>query len=293
MHLKSEALWDRHLSSPGHAHNLKARNDAPPTNKKRKVDTGEDDEAFDPLPKKAKSTGGVAAGVNGENEDGAERSINRDDHDQTNGRTEQIEDHQIAPVTAALPSRSATFSDSQIKPPTEPYPPVADSTEPVPKDSTVDEDEWAAFERDVATPPPETAGYNATVLAEATISAAPMTAAQLQAQSGEESSQQRRALKEAEIEGEQEDAARRLEEEFDEMEEYENRVKRLKEKRESLRRLAEQETSQSLDSHSATRDDDDTPGGHFESKNHEEEEEGEEEDTDDDSNDDWDGWRLR
>lgn len=99
------------------------------------------------------------------------------------------------------------------------------------ENGTIDENEWAAFERDVATPPPETSALTA----EATITAAPLSAAELAAQSREQASLQRKTLREAEIEGEKEDAARQMEEEFDEMAELEERVKRLREKREQLR----------------------------------------------------------
>lgn len=98
----------------------------------------------------------------------------------------------------------------------------------------IDEDEWAAFERDVATPPPDLFAP-AALTAAATISAAPMTAAEIAAQSREQASLQGRERREAEVEGEKEDAARALEDEFDEMEGLEERVRRLREKREELR----------------------------------------------------------
>ena len=107
----------------------------------------------------------------------------------------------------------------------------------------IDEDEWAAFERDVATPPPDPSAPSA-LTASATISAAPMTAAELAAQSREQASLQPRENREAEVEGEKEDAARALEEEFDEMEELEERVRRLREKREELRRKRATETEE-------------------------------------------------
>ena len=98
----------------------------------------------------------------------------------------------------------------------------------------IDEDEWAAFERDVATPPPDPTALSA-LTAAATISAAPMTAAEIAAQSREQASLQGRERREVEVEGEKEDAARALEDEFDEMEGLEERVRRLREKREELR----------------------------------------------------------
>lgn len=108
---------------------------------------------------------------------------------------------------------------------------------PVPATATaaaINEDEWAAFERDVATPPPDPSLPSA-FTAEATISAAPLTAAEIAAQSREQASQQTKEKREAEVEGEKEDAARALEEEFDEMEGLEERVARLRRMREELR----------------------------------------------------------
>lgn len=110
----------------------------------------------------------------------------------------------------------------------------------------VDEDEWAAFERDVATPPPDPTAPSA-LTAAATISAAPMTAAEIAAQSREQASLQGRERREAEVEGEKEDAARALEEEFDEMEDLEERVRRLREKREELRLRRAREVEEGLE----------------------------------------------
>ena len=98
----------------------------------------------------------------------------------------------------------------------------------------IDEDEWAAFERDVATPPPDPSLPSA-LTTEATISAAPLTAAELAAQSRKQLNHQGKETREAEVEGEKEDAARALEEEFDEMEGLEERVTRLRRMREELR----------------------------------------------------------
>jgi hypothetical protein len=77
-------------------------------------------------------------------------------------------------------------------------------------------------------PPPRTT-YSGAV-----IEAAPMTAAQISAQAREDQSAQR-AKKDEDMEGEKEDAARALEDEFDEMEGLEERVKKLRDQREALR----------------------------------------------------------
>ena len=114
-----------------------------------------------------------------------------------------------------------------------------------PATAPVDEDEWAAFERDVATPPPDPSAPSA-LTAAATISAAPMTAAELAAQSREQASRQGREMREVEVEEEKEDAARALEDEFDEMEGLEERVRRLRAKREELRLRRTKEVEEGL-----------------------------------------------
>lgn len=97
---------------------------------------------------------------------------------------------------------------------------------------TIDEDEWAAFEREVATPPPTTS----ILMSEATITAAPRSAAEIAAQEREEANVQKKERMEAVVEGEREDAARRLEDEFEEMAGLEEKVRRLREQREQLRK---------------------------------------------------------
>ena len=101
--------------------------------------------------------------------------------------------------------------------------------------STVDKDEWAAFERDMAAFPPEPSGRSAldAIKSGGTISAAPMTVDEVSTQAQEERT--RRSRREEEIAEEKEDAAQALEKEFDEMEELEQRAKRLREMRERLR----------------------------------------------------------
>lgn len=100
---------------------------------------------------------------------------------------------------------------------------------PVPT-ADVDEDEWAAFEADIAQAEQEVISAE-----DAIISAPAMTAEEIAAQAREEASAQRKERLEAEMEGEREDAERKLVEEFEEMEALEERVRKLKEKREALR----------------------------------------------------------
>lgn len=114
---------------------------------------------------------------------------------------------------------------------------IAGPTEGVAQED-VDEAEWAAFERDVATPPPEAqaqANARSALNAPASIEAQPLSAAELAAQATQEESNQR-GKKDIEADEEREEAAIRLEEEFEEMEGLEERVRRLRERREMLRR---------------------------------------------------------
>ncbi|KAJ5835829.1 hypothetical protein N7447_001855 [Penicillium robsamsonii] len=136
----------------------------------------------------------------------------------------------------------------------------------------IDEEAWAAFERDVAAQDDEP-HVPAAVTAEATISAAPMTAAELAAQQ-ERAKASAVRTRETELEGEREDAARLLEEEFDEMDQLEERVRRLKQKREELRKARVQDQTQ------------DEPMGSGAVEQDESE-------SEDDEDEDWDDWRFK
>lgn len=104
-------------------------------------------------------------------------------------------------------------------------------------DPGVDEDEWAAFEQDIAAEDaaePTSKVPRSALNAPASIEAAPMTAGQIAAQAREEASSQR-GKREVEAEEEKEEADARLLEEFEEMGALEERVRRLRERREALR----------------------------------------------------------
>lgn len=150
---------------------------------------------------------------------------------------------------------------------------------------TVDEDEWAAFEREVAAPT-RALQAPAAVAAPATISAAPMSTEQIAEQ--QEKEKETTQTREAQTEGEREDAARFMEDEFDEMEQLEERVRRLKQKREELRAKRASEEAE-------PRRGDEAPPPATESNEQEADagsaNEDEEEDEDDD--DAWDDWRFK
>lgn len=115
---------------------------------------------------------------------------------------------------------------------------------------------------------------NVPLYSSAVIESAPMTAAQLAAQAREEQIAQR-ARRDEEMEGEKEDAARALEDEFEEMDGLEERVKKLREQREALRaKHAAAEVRQEEDVLPTPR----SEGGESDS---------------DDADEDWDDWRFR
>lgn len=155
-------------------------------------------------------------------------------------------------------------------------PPPPDTTQSQADASqAVDEGEWAAFEREVAAPA-RVPHAPAALAAEATISAAPVSAEELAAQQQKESESAR--TRETEVEGEREDAARFMEDEFDEMEQLEERVRRLKEKREELRK------KRTLDETEPTSEP--VPESRAPAGTHSD-------DGESDDDDDWDNWRFR
>lgn len=149
-----------------------------------------------------------------------------------------------------------------------------DTTKPQ-GEASIDEDEWAAFERDVAAPT-RVPHAPAAVAAEATISAAPISSEQLAEQQQKEGNSAAR-IRETEAEGEREDAARFMEDEFDEMEQLEERVRRLKQKRDELRKKKPEEMEPASESNEP-----DTKTAADSA-----------DDDDDDYDDDWDNWRFR
>ena len=167
-------------------------------------------------------------------------------------------------------------NEIQMKIPSRPATPLK-TTHGIPsrREAKVDEDEWAAFEADIAAA--ETVPVPAPIMenGEGVISAPAMTAAELKAKDEEEDNKRRKERLEAEAEGDKEDAARKLEEEFEEMESLEQRVRRLREKREALRRGSTAAVAPAQDVQAPP-----TKGDVIE------------DDDDDDDDDDWDGFRM-
>ena len=210
--IKTESLWENHIQSPQHSARLEhlRANPPPAPAQARKRKAGETD---DQERKRVKAVlgGFVPEGFFDPAEEGAEEDAGEGG------------DVDAAPAPS-IPD--APVAESQ---------PVASAPPPAPE---VNEDEWAAFEREMAAT--QTTALPI-ISASATISAAPVTAEELAAQAREELSAQRTA-REAELEADTEDAAVALQQEFDEMEELDERVRRLREKREALRLSRQQDT---------------------------------------------------
>ncbi|KAL8860569.1 MAG: hypothetical protein Q9178_002921 [Gyalolechia marmorata] len=274
---KTEALWDKHLESAQHTTNLQRTREAALAtpalveanrgngSKKRKADddSSDDDEtrkrtrAQDPSHPIAREEQGTMP------------------TDPNNGGTSSTNDRKR--------KRSTETEESRTQPPIDPNPRPngAPSKPPVQPSNPIDEDEWAAFQREVASPPPESSAFTA----EADISAAPMTAAELAAQAREQASRQAKERIEAEMEGEKEDAARQMEEEFDQMAELEDRVRRLREKRELLRLQRSDEKVEGADA-----DEEKVPPDEVMINGYAEGDGGINDDTDDDEDDEWGLW---
>lgn len=233
--LKAESQWEKHLLSAQHAMRLQRIRDgtlgrppgAPPPvdgslnggGKKRKAGDGEE---------RAKKRRVQFAQTVPEEPAQGDSDAAATDSDQGGPDGESL----IETATLVPHPRPEPFK----VPPTPSNDPINNTASGVLSSSTdhqtIDEDEWAAFEREVATPPPTTS----VLMSEATISAAPLSAAEIAAQEREEANIQKKERMEAVVEGEREDAARRLEDEFEEMAELEEKVRRLREQREQLRK---------------------------------------------------------
>jgi zinc finger protein 830 len=212
--IKTESLWENHIKSPQHSARLEHLRANPPpapaTSQARKRKAGETD---DQERKRVKAVPGsfVPEGFFDANEEGADEEVG------------ERKDADTAPAPSIPDARVAELQ------------PVASAPPPAPD---VNEDEWAAFEREMATTQTTSLPI---ISASATISAAPVTAEELAAQAREEMSAQRTA-REAELEADTEDATVALLQEFDEMEELDERVRRLREKREAIRLSKQQDT---------------------------------------------------
>ncbi|KAL5087030.1 hypothetical protein Trisim1_008413 [Trichoderma cf. simile WF8] len=162
----------------------------------------------------------------------------------------------------------------------------------------VDEDEWAAFEADIAAQDysDDAVISRPAMTAEEAAAAAAKDAAEEDAAQNPES---RKSKADAEIEDEREEATRALEDEFEEMQELEARVQRLKEKREALMRkrsetLTQDQADDVQTAVKAVSDPQDEGKENVQTTGDSTKPEADDDDDDeDDEEDDWDGFRFR
>ena len=232
--VKSEAFWDSHLRSGGHNARLrqlnaakapeKSLNRAPP-NKKRKVDEEKEE---DELTGRKKPRNGQLA-----------KAPTSEDKEQT-----PLKDEEYANGDEPQPEQGSRSSPSaQPRKPAEAFP------APQSGNDAVDEDEWAAFERDIAgdlTASGQPQAPLAALQAAPTITAKPLTASELAAQAREEQSMQK-GSRDMELEEEREEASRQAEEELDRMAQLDEKMKAWREKKEALRSMRGSDSVQEVE----------------------------------------------
>lgn len=212
LNIKSESLWDGHLKSVNHKKNVKAAEAASSRSLKRKLEDVEEEEEDRPqvetdIRKKPKSR------VTSLAEDAA--TVDGQSHASLD-MAQTASEKEPRPVEESLQDNvPAPDSLRQAQ---------SESLQPPGAAAAVDEDEWAAFEREM--------GSLAQVDdVEATISAAPVSAEQLAKQRNED----KQKRQEDDADAEKEEEKRRADEEVEIMEDLGDRVRKLREKREALR----------------------------------------------------------
>ncbi|KAG9246863.1 hypothetical protein BJ878DRAFT_436448 [Calycina marina] len=218
LQLKSDTLWEPHLKSASHIQKSRAAL-LPPSafiNSKKRKASPEADEGADTIRKrtKAASNNGIPDGFFGKGSDLQTIAAPLD-------TKEEIITPPIPVLGMSIPSRPATPSTA----------PPPQRTTTWTAEMSIDEDEWTAFEAEIAST------TQAQAYEEAQISAPAISAAEIAAKAKEEDQKRWRERQEAELEGDKEDAARKLEGEWEEMAGLEERVRRLREKREALRKV--------------------------------------------------------
>lgn len=282
--IKSESLWEGHLRSSGHVTRSRQNNgDGSSTtaseSRKRKASEVDDEGDHSKRPKASKPASGLPQDFF--DESAALEAPHLPGEPERQASTEMASHPKLPPpIVTPLPSNNlpSDFFDPSAAPVA--VAPSKQAAADAVATDTVDEDEYAAFEREIAAP--------SLLTADATITAAPISAAELAARATAEANTQRKEQADADMEGEQEDAVRRMEVEIDEMEELEERVKRLRDRREELRRRAEARSGDSVGMEDAVGEDASRKSG---TASRAAEEKDGDEDEDDEAE--WDDWAFR
>lgn len=312
--IKTEALWEGHLRSPNHRKNVQKLQDRQ-EQQRQENGTGDDEHQSAGKKRKADEVDADRADA-GRDDDhgGAEfRSINGGGSrkrkatdqagDESGGdgrkRTKNQESSSQSVMDGFVPA--STSADHSVEQPTVEQSrvdvqgattrngtplPLTSEAEPLPTDPpapipTINEDEWAAFEADIAplTQNPQPSNLNPNIN---TITAAPISASELAAQ---KEATNKKLSREEEAEAEREDEGRRLAEEFEVQEEMEERVRKLRERREMLRLQVrdDQKEDQGLVPIDAVGQGKEVDGGRLQNN----QEEGDDEDDEEDDPDEW------
>ncbi|KAF3296458.1 hypothetical protein TWF132_011047 [Orbilia oligospora] len=251
--IKSESLWDAHIASSQHKSNVAIRGGTVSTSKtnnhKRPAESpaidndsrnrrsGDDGQTASKRLKTAKSDVknlALPVGFFDEDDDEDEEGII------STGEVIEPDDENSPPPPPPLQNTNqqqptTASPSSSTKLPADFFSTTSTSKTKGAEGSL--DDEWAAFQADIAEAEEEIAQPNATATANHTISAPALTTAQLQ--QGEESASSLEARNARTIaEEEMEDARAALADFFDEQSSLEERVARLKERREMLRQVS-------------------------------------------------------
>ncbi|KAL6825450.1 hypothetical protein J3E69DRAFT_270116 [Trichoderma sp. SZMC 28015] len=215
----------------------------------------------------------------------------------------------VPKLATSLPSRQASnlatpASSSSMSISIQPQSSTASlsqSQQPAQPAQQVDEDEWAAFEADIAaTSAAQDYDDDAVISRPAMTAEEAAAAAATQAEEDAvQNPESRKSKADAEIEDEREEATRALEDEFEEMQELEARVQRLKEKREALMRkrsetLTQDQADDIQTAVKAVSDPQDEGKENVHTTGDSTKLDADDDDEDDeDEEDDWDGFRFR
>ncbi|KAK6350445.1 hypothetical protein TWF718_003636 [Orbilia javanica] len=247
--IKSESLWDAHVSSPQHKSNVAIRGGT--------VSSGRNSHK---RPAEASATGGDFRNENNGDGQGASKRLKTakadvknlalpvgffdddgDDDDEgiiSTGEVIEPDDEDPTPAAQATnqqPPTTIPFSSSSSKLPADFF--STNSTSKVEEAEGNIDDEWAAFQADIAETEEEQSGQQPTATATInhTISAPALTATEIQQQNEDPTSALNARNARTMAEEEMEDARAAMADFFDEQSSLEERVARLKERREMLR----------------------------------------------------------
>ena len=241
--IPAEKLWDPHLRSANHRKNALAQQDGRSVSKKRKIGSDDDDEVSTASP--APSVAVEEARRVGKRTKSVRFAV--DDIPPTDNAVE-TETPDPEPNGGEGIEETVVGQQSDTPHGANDLPAISDAPLVLLEPDPVDEDEWAAFERDLATvtnAQSQTSINQEDRYAAATISAPAVSAtelAQRQKRGGQTQTEPENTTKtkrrdyEAEAQDDREEEQARIADEFAVMEQMEDKVRRLREMRESLRR---------------------------------------------------------